>query len=1200
MANNCDDLYRKIQELEGQLKERDAEIDGHKRRLAAVGDLGGDRAGSKEFTFRTEGDQLGKIDDAEVERMMHHTLARMEDPDTKALVDRSLGEAARPHGIDGFFENYKRLLATANPEDFGKITEAMWKTWERFQPGDFRFITEAFNQERVDALAKNLRKEFGGSSKKAGEAIMAAMKRDSIGFMNLPERKVRIRLTAELARYNLNEHLLDVAEALEAIPGMELPAEFKQKTFSLYKWALLGERHDRFANRKLGQALQSQQLDLGDPTLLNPDMTEAAALNRVTPDDVGAGSIFAKIRDAIERRDPAALRELSKIDKLDRIDPNNTLERGWENPHVRYAIALAKDSQLFSIRPQLVSNLGGNSMMNLYGPLKTYLENVGYLAHNGTSWNRALVEGYQTSWNASRVAADMTRGAMKDLVADAFHSGKVLYGGNADFPAHGKTFNDELLAKVQAVFNQPLLPVDVEGDPLLQPQILARGIGKLMAGPRLLLFEKSGSKHHWMLTPGFRGMAGIDNPFGFHAYVYKLRNDLELRARVGSEKGGIEPLQLLRDKEQADRLPQLDEKGDMVQIQLGEPLTEDDFFDLENPVDRQEWIDREVSEAFYTQAPTEQEIKAYRREHRLKSDVTDDEISDLLSERTASATYQAPRPWASPSATAAQQYSDWTRMQHEQVGALKHMDTSMVFARKHWAVDASVPYWRAPFNSFLFDTSLGFPPLARTGELLYKAKFGSHKEGGWASLPAAEVARVQAGWATSGLMLGLFAGLDAAGLIVGNGPMNPREREEWRIGLKGKLPNSIAGISLSGLPVFNTLFLWKDLKDAQASGAISSFDQDTFWSLTQVLTSQIIRQTGFAQLQNIFQILTDPTNTNRVGNFAAFMGNSFLNPLSGVERSVEWATGSGPRKFYQPGKATAEERYHLPQDDPFEQIRADLNNRAYQLEPGAWSIVAGFANMLSGGDLVGDRRITEDWLGSSIRFPYGTDASVLEKHPGSPQLWPAGNDKLYGELDAQNLLVPPTPLRERTLQKVSMSPTLQKEYNHIYGHTKGEIPLSARLSMDGKAVQVVFPIPFPIEAKVGGKGVYMQKGESATINLGPFLDKHVQGKTVQQALRSLINDPIYQRMQDTRSLTNDPARRDMPPSERRKKAASEMIQGVKTYYELLALDRMYASTSPAATEWREKVRALVPIAQKESIQGIGDLPRVLSGAGAPQ
>jgi hypothetical protein len=61
-----------------------------------------------------------------------------------------------------------------------------------------------------------------------------------------------------------------------------------------------------------------------------------------------------------------------------------------------------------------------------------------------------------------------------------------------------------------------------------------------------------------------------------------------------------------------------------------------------------------------------------------------------------------------------------------------------------------------------------------------------------------------------------------------------------------------------------------------------------------------------------------------------------------------------------------------------------------------------------------------------------------------------------------------------------------------------------------------------------------------------------------------------------------------------------MIQGVKDYYALLAQDRLHSSNSPAATDWQESVKGLAPILQKESIKSIGDLPRVLNPAGAPQ
>lgn len=1185
MANNCNDYFEQLRQKE---EENKALRDELKRLVRKTGATTGEEQARRTVAWRGAGGRLFELGDDEVRAMMKQAAERMSDPELGDLVLRSIDQQARPVGADGRFENYRRLLAQlgdmAQADDWGSVMETLFQTWEQMLPDDFAFITRVFDQEQAAALARTLRSQFDGSEQEAGAAILRAIQENAVGFTGLAERKVRMRFMADLSMHNYVDAINTAADALDAVPGQPLPAELRRQLFGSYKVLMLAQRQDKYANRQLGQALRSQQFELEDVQRLQMGSAEAAEALKMKAADVQGDSHFARVMEAIDQGPDGVdtLRELAKTVTLDSIDPTRSIEDGWQNPLLRYSIALAKDSQLTSVRPQLISNTLGNLGMNIYGRLRTWMENIGYLHHNGASWGRALSEGTETAWNAHRVSMDMTRAAARDLMSDAFHSGKNLYGGNEDFPNHNRTYNEELLQKVQDTFNQPILARGPDGEALAQPQLLARMVGKLQAGPRLLLFEKTGRQHHWLLTPAFRGMAAVDNTFGHHAYVFGTRNNLELRARAGDAT----PEELLRDKSQADRLPTVDEEGN-VQQNL-EPLGPDDFYDLSNPKDRQEWIDRELGDSFQKLQPTEQEVKAYRRQHGLNgSDLSDDEIKKILALRNAGDTYTGPSI-SNRSAQVGWDYNQWTRMQHEQTGALGQIDAAVMQARRHWAVDALVPYWRAPFNAFLFDTTLGFPPMARTLELWGKAR---RIEGGWQALPAEEVAKVQAGWATSGMILGLFAGLDAAGLIVGNGPMDPQQRREWQLRLKGKPANSIAGIPLSGLPVLNTLFLWKDLKDAAAAGALSQFDRITFEAIPQVLTSQLVRQTGFAQLKQLLDVLNDPQRN--ASNFAAFMGSGLAIPFVGLERTAQFTTGSGPRDFYQPGRSGSQE-WRLPPDDPFEKLRESLNNLLYKVTPGAWSTMSWMAGLVPGAD-PGDRRITEDWLGTSIRFPYGTPIDVLDQQPGFPQAWPPGDDKLYGELDAQDRLVPPTPLLVRELDGVKMPPELLKEYNRLYSTTKGELPLSARMQMGNRSVTVSFPLQFDVNVIAGGKGVHLKTGETAKVELGPFLDKHVRGRTVQGALRSLINDPLYQAMQDSPELSNDPRVRDMPPAERRKRAASVMIQGIKDYYALLAQDRLWASSSPAAREWQDKRRGVAELIRKDSLDGIKALPQAING-----
>jgi hypothetical protein len=188
-------------------------------------------------------------------------------------------------------------------------------------------------------------------------------------------------------------------------------------------------------------------------------------------------------------------------------------------------------------------------------------------------------------------------------------------------------------------------------------------------------------------------------------------------------------------------------------------------------------------------------------------------------------------------------------------------------------------------------------------------------------------------------------------------------------------------------------------------------------------------------------------------------------------------------------------------------------------------------------------------------------------------LWPKGNEKLYAELDAQDQLDPPDPLLKKKLDGVDMSEDLQKEYAVFYYSLKGQMPASARLEMAGKSVNVSYPLKVLTKIRVGDGVIAKKAGDTVTINLAPFLDRFVQGNTVEQALRKLTTSPMYLQMQADPDTTANALIRDQTPAERRREPAQRMIQGIKDYYHLQALDHINASQSHAATQFWADVTA---------------------------
>jgi hypothetical protein len=132
-------------------------------------------------------------------------------------------------------------------------------------------------------------------------------------------------------------------------------------------------------------------------------------------------------------------------------------------------------------------------------------------------------------------------------------------------------------------------------------------------------------------------MAAVDEVFGKYHFLYKLKADAEVRARLEGN-------------------------------QLG----------LFNDQDRAAWIQRQIDDAIYSNTPTESDIKAFRKLHGLRgSDFTDDDIAALLAEANMAG---APK-LDTPEGVAAMEHSATMRFQNSPQGGLaQKLDQGMMGA----------------------------------------------------------------------------------------------------------------------------------------------------------------------------------------------------------------------------------------------------------------------------------------------------------------------------------------------------------------------------------------------------------------------------------------------------------------------------------------------------------------------------------------
>lgn len=1092
--SNCEDAFQEIQRLQQQKRE----IEDRLNRVQLSG-------------YTVDGQTT--VPDNALDAELRRQASLLDNEQFNAFIENALETQPRVNIGGGQPVNYRQLLANYDvqtAEDYAKLSQLLTLSNKRLSPQDYAFVTEKLGQERIAQLVLDSYRDLNLSPNR----VMALMANDAAAFNAIPERMIRLRVAREGYR---EAYLAKLDEISAAIRSGQVPDDLKGSAFSAWKLALVSERHYSLAGRRTGQALYGRRggidnpgaLDaelidqLDDGRLFEPDMAEVEREITMTPDDLVKDDHFARVVEAIDdaKIDPKKaadkVDQLVLITRLDGVDPKSRLgAKQWFNLQMKRGNALAKDSQLLNAMTQVKTNAGSNLIMMLAGPYRQLYENIGTLTPYGTKFSRdAVKEGLGVTWQSVKFGLDLTRASMRELFMNAFKDGMAPFGGNLDAYGRQMPSNDQLRSEIEGLLDMPFVNSRDRGIWAV-PENVGVFRNKIHAA-----FQIFRSGFGLPLTTGFRMLSGVDNTAGYFFHLFKIKNDLEVRAR----KDGVQ-------------LGLLDQRS------------------------RDEWVASELDKAFYQLQPTEANIKSYRREYGLGQEVDDDEIAARILQEKVGETYGQPT-LDTPESKAADEFSREMRFQNTPgEGLTRDVYDAIQRGRKHWFLDLSFPYVQAPFMGSLLDFRLASDWLTVPTQALFGRR------------PTPEqVIRAKAAWAVSAQLLGLFVGLDAAGLIIGNGPADPRAREEWltRLKAEGKAPNSIAGVPfLGGIPVLNSLFLWKDIKETFVTGLYSKYDQyNALGGVMQVIAGHLMRSTALGQVNQLLELLLEPSKSPT--RMLGYLGAGQI-PGIGAIRDAQRVTGLESRNFYASTAPGANQRALGADDDPLEKIERGLRELAYG--------TLGITGMLDGA-----YRET-DWLGSRINLPWGQYMVEALKDRFFPQVWPDADSKLYAELDAQDQLNPPRPLFSGDLDGVAMSDKLKKLYNDTYGSIRGEMSPTARLALAGSTPSVRFVLPYPIDLP---NGITVNNDQTVSFPVAQFLEPHVKGKTVKEALRSLTSSSIYQAMQDDPRTTADLKRRDMPPAERRGQTAQVLLRAMKSYYELITKDALSVSSDPLATEWRD-------------------------------
>lgn len=1118
---SCGDLFQKRQRL---LRERaDVEADLKRVKTLQASQVPDDPW--KEEIGGKFGDEIDKLEQSgEIDDLIQETLDKSK-PNPQVNIP-----GGQPTNIAQMIRYY--------PEEFVKdqalMSKALMNRGQELSPEQWEFI-----QDNPGVAAQHVSELITG--KMNAEEVLGMMNRDAVGFNSVVEKTMRLRAIYQVSK----KALLDVFDDLENFTtnntkATQFPSDLLRKTVATYKIALMSERQYDFVRNswsKQGKAMQgagfndlevdfvSGKLEENiDNSMDIPTVQEARDMK---PEDFSEDSPIGRIlaaADTFRTNRDAGLKQLELEINTARIrgfdpakiyDPKNYVDRMHRLTNV-----LAKDSQLWNLRTQGL-NAGSNFIMGLFGPARKLHEGVAYRPV-GTSLMDSYYENFQAGLKGYGQAVKMLRESGKEVFLDAWNNKSMHYAGQID--TYGKYFKSTEQQIQELKMLRDWRPKTKRSKQLMaaNPVWWRRWAH---ATSRLWLYEKL--KHPYFLRPGLTNLTAVDNLAGFFFHNYHLRTDLELRARRDGVQLGL-----------------IDKDGNLDRMKMDD------------------WINKQFDEASYSHQVTEKMRLQYRQENGLTPDIVDDvEIENMIREEKIGETYGAPVV-DNEFVRDAGRFSEDMRFQTKpgKRNPGKPLYNTIDNLRKDfWMADVMFPYLQAPFKG----NSLDFT-LTGMGPLLDFLRISFNRSDAWTPK---EIARVKSNAAMAGFVWATYGMLSASDQIVGNGPPPGAEREEWLTQLKldGKRPNSIGGVPMvGGLPVISTMFLLKDVEDAIKRGNVSKYDtQGVLNGIFAVLVGHLTRHTAVGNVKQIMDIAYgDDYGQRRPGKYLGYMASGQLNPLIGPLRETERLIGAKASQVYRPRPFTEEEK-EMFDEFKFRDFEDGLRDRVM--------------NMFSIASVAGGKFKNYDWLGSKTRLSWGEHFGRYLKYKYFPGQHPEG-EKVYAELNRLNLLNPPGPLLNKTLEGVPMSDDLQEMYNNTYFQNKGNEGMLMILKEASRNPTYRFdPIVFSVINQGGGKlsGQRFIKrvsdssgGKVFELDVPLFLVKHVSNKTPIQAFRSVMNDPFYKKLMEQKSTTADLRVQDKTKRELKRTIPYKMMETVKEYFHLLTVNSINVSQEPEAIQWR--------------------------------
>ena len=448
--------------------------------------------------------------------------------------------------------------------------------------------------------------------------------------------------------------------------------------------------------------------------------------------------------------------------------------------------------------------------------------------------------------------------------------------------------------------------------------------------------------------------------------------------------------------------------------------------------------------------------------------------------------------------------------------------------RQNALVAWQLPFFKTPLNSLLWSIDQTIVP-----SVLKAVRTNA------TNATPAEIADARAQAIVSAMFLTVGSAAISSGMFTGGGPSDPEEYQRWRrvntpysFQIFGKVIPA-ARFRTGGLDPIDILGLYADLQQLVWEEGISegNLTQATK-GLAIALARMFNNKASLLNTTTVLNAMTQPDRTDMTDVLASSMGGLF--PLSGVVGRISAMGRDAMESTEKRRFISAEEKKALGMDPnyaeniaPVLEFLQEIGEKVARPYPGANQLLKA--------------PVRRDWLGAKVERPFGIPAEAVV--PFAPVLQP--QDPLYQWLNDAGITTKPRPdgkIGTADGLSVGMQMTTHEEgfYREQMYSIRGERP----------AAEVLGNVRIPI-------------------------DQFVQGRTMAEALRGLMRDPIYRSWVNIDPEGPDKRVNKAKLADRQKSQGYQPIADIIRYYDMLALVELIGSDHPASKSFTQRYDAMV-------------------------